>query len=45
MVHLVVVVTENGADGSMGIEQVGAFLQGERNRWGAATREIGLLPE
>ena len=33
------------ADGSMGIDQVGAFLQGERNRWGAATREIGLLPE
>jgi tripartite-type tricarboxylate transporter receptor subunit TctC len=33
------------ADGSMNVEQVGAFLQGERSRWGAATREIGLLPE
>ena len=33
------------ADGSMSIEQVGAFLQGERTRWGAAAREIGLLPE
>jgi tripartite-type tricarboxylate transporter receptor subunit TctC len=33
------------ADGSMSPEQVGAFLQGERTRWEAATKEIGVLPE
>lgn len=33
------------ADGSMSAEQLGAFLQGERARWEAATREIGVLPE
>jgi tripartite-type tricarboxylate transporter receptor subunit TctC len=33
------------ADGSMGLEQVGAFLKGEHTRWAAATREIGVLPE
>ena len=33
------------ADGSMSPEQVGAFLQGERSRWEAATKEIGVLPE
>ena len=33
------------ADGSMSPEQVGAFLQAERVRWEAATKEIGLLPE
>jgi tripartite-type tricarboxylate transporter receptor subunit TctC len=26
-------------------EQVGAFLRDERTRWGAITREIGVLPE
>ena len=33
------------ADGSMGIEQVGAFLQAEHTRWAAITKEIGVLPE
>jgi tripartite-type tricarboxylate transporter receptor subunit TctC len=33
------------ADGSMNVGQVEAFLQVERTRWGAATREIGVLPE
>ena len=33
------------ADGSMGVEQVGAFLRAEHQRWAAATREIGILPE
>lgn len=33
------------ADGSMGLEQVAAFLQTEHQRWAAATREIGVLPE
>jgi tripartite-type tricarboxylate transporter receptor subunit TctC len=33
------------ADASMGVEQVGAFLRAEHQRWAAATREIGLLPE
>jgi tripartite-type tricarboxylate transporter receptor subunit TctC len=33
------------ADGSMGPDQVAAFLQGERARWEAATKEIGVLPE
>jgi hypothetical protein len=33
------------ADGSMSPDQVGAFLQGERTRWEAATKEIGVLPE
>ncbi len=33
------------ADGSMGLDQVAAFLRGEHQRWAAATREIGLLPE
>jgi tripartite-type tricarboxylate transporter receptor subunit TctC len=33
------------ADGSMSPEQLGAFLQGERTRWEAATKEIGVLPE
>lgn len=33
------------ADGSMNVEQVGAFLRAEHARWAAATREIGLLPE
>ncbi|MDP3084825.1 MAG: tripartite tricarboxylate transporter substrate binding protein [Rubrivivax sp.] len=33
------------ADPSMSVEQVGAFLAAEHQRWGAATREIGMLPE
>jgi tripartite-type tricarboxylate transporter receptor subunit TctC len=33
------------ADGSMSVDQVGAFLQSERARWEAATKEIGVLPE
>ena len=33
------------ADGSMGIEEVAAFLRAESARWAAITREIGLLPE
>ena len=33
------------ADGSMGIEEVAAFLRAETARWAAITREIGLLPE
>ena len=33
------------ADASMSVEQVGAFLRAEHQRWGAATKEIGLLPE
>jgi tripartite-type tricarboxylate transporter receptor subunit TctC len=33
------------ADGSMGVEQVGAFLQSEHTRWAAALKEIGVLPE
>jgi tripartite-type tricarboxylate transporter receptor subunit TctC len=33
------------ADASMGVEQVGAFLRAEHQRWAAATQEIGLLPE
>ena len=33
------------ADGSMSIEQVGAFLQAEHARWAAITKEIGVLPE
>ncbi len=28
-----------------GVEQVGAFLQREHERWGSVAREIGLLPE
>jgi tripartite-type tricarboxylate transporter receptor subunit TctC len=32
-------------DGSMGVEQVGAFLRSEATRWAAVTQEIGLLPE
>ena len=30
---------------AMGVEQVGAFLRAEHQRWADATREIGLLPE
>jgi len=33
------------ADASMSVEQVGAFLRGEHQRWADATKEIGLLPE
>ena len=33
------------ADGSMNVGQVEAFLQAERTRWGAATKEIGILAE
>ncbi|MBL8332509.1 MAG: tripartite tricarboxylate transporter substrate binding protein [Rubrivivax sp.] len=33
------------ADGSMGVAQVGQFLADEAARWGAAVREIGVLPE
>jgi tripartite-type tricarboxylate transporter receptor subunit TctC len=33
------------ADATMGVEQVGAFLRAEHQRWADATREIGLLPE
>ncbi len=33
------------ADGSMGLEQVGTFLQAEHTRWAAAIKEIGVLPE
>ena len=33
------------ADASMGVDQVGAFLRAEHQSWGAATKEIGLLPE
>ncbi|MBI5259731.1 MAG: tripartite tricarboxylate transporter substrate binding protein [Burkholderiales bacterium] len=33
------------ADGSMGVEAVGAFLRSERTRWTAIAQEIGLLPE
>jgi tripartite-type tricarboxylate transporter receptor subunit TctC len=33
------------ADGSLGVEEVAAFLRAESNRWAAITREIGLLPE
>ena len=33
------------ADATMGVDQVGAFLHGEHQRWSAATKEIGLLPE
>jgi tripartite-type tricarboxylate transporter receptor subunit TctC len=33
------------ADGSMSANQFDAFLQAERTRWAAATREIGVLPE
>ncbi len=32
-------------DGSMGVDQVGAFLRAEHQRWAAAAREIGVLPE
>jgi len=32
-------------DASMDVGQVGAFLRAEHQRWGAATKEIGLLPE
>ena len=32
-------------DGSMNVEQVGAFLRGESVRWAAITKEIGVLPE
>jgi len=32
-------------DASMGVEQVAAFLRSEHQNWGAATKEIGLLPE
>ncbi|MBX3642934.1 MAG: tripartite tricarboxylate transporter substrate binding protein [Rubrivivax sp.] len=32
-------------DGSMNVEQVGAFLRGESARWAAITKEIGVLPE
>ncbi len=32
-------------DGSMNVAQVGAFLREESARWGAATKEIGVLPE
>lgn len=33
------------ADGSLGTEQLAAFLRQEHSRWAAATREIGVLPE
>ena len=33
------------AAGGMSTEQVGGFLRQEHNRWGAATKEIGILPE
>jgi tripartite-type tricarboxylate transporter receptor subunit TctC len=33
------------ADATMGVEQVGAFLRAEHQRWADATQEIGLLPE
>ncbi len=33
------------ADGSMNVGQVEAFLQAERTRWAAATKEIGILAE
>jgi tripartite-type tricarboxylate transporter receptor subunit TctC len=32
-------------DGSMGAEQVGAFLRAESVRWAAITKEIEILPE
>lgn len=32
-------------DASMNVAGVGAFLAAERERWGAAAREIGVLPE
>ncbi len=32
-------------DGSMGVPQVGQFLRDEAQRWGAAVKEIGVLPE
>ena len=32
-------------DGSMNVAQVGAFLRDESARWGAAAKEIGVLPE
>lgn len=33
------------ADGSMDVDAVGAFLNGETARWTAIAREIGILPE
>lgn len=33
------------ADGSMGVDAVGAFLRGESTRWAAIAKEIGVLPE
>ena len=33
------------ADSSRGVDQVGAFLHAEHQRWAAAAREIGVLPE
>jgi tripartite-type tricarboxylate transporter receptor subunit TctC len=33
------------ADGSMGVDAVGAFLRAESARWAVVTREIGVLPE
>lgn len=33
------------ADASMGVDQVGAFLRGEHQRWSAFTKEINVLPE
>jgi tripartite-type tricarboxylate transporter receptor subunit TctC len=33
------------ADGSMGVDAVGAFLRAESARWTVVTREIGVLPE
>jgi tripartite-type tricarboxylate transporter receptor subunit TctC len=33
------------ADGTMSAAQFDAFLQAERTRWAAATKEIGVLPE
>ncbi len=32
-------------DGSMGVAQVGNFLRDEAARWGAITKELGVLPE
>ena len=33
------------ADGSLSVEQIGAFLRAEHARWAEVTREIGVLPE
>jgi tripartite-type tricarboxylate transporter receptor subunit TctC len=33
------------ADGTMNLDAVAAFLRAEHQRWSAATREIGVLPE